>query len=54
MILITIVFLKNLPYQVLLSSVFLRLYLNAFRLVVLLISPGTSFHNARPIKDRVF
>ena len=47
MILITIIFLKNLPYQALLT-----LCLNAFRLVVLLISSGTLFHNAGTMKDK--
>ena len=40
-------------YQVLLSSVSLRLCLNAFRLV-LLISSRTLLHNARPMKDKAF
>ena len=46
MILITIIFLKNLTYQVFLSCV--------FRFVVLLISSGTLFHNAGPMKDKAF
>ena len=33
---------------------FLRLCLNAFRLVILLISSGTLFHSAGPMKDMAF
>ena len=33
---------------------FLRLCLNAFRLVILLISSGTLFHSAGPMKDMTF
>ena len=51
MVLITILFLRNLPYQVLLSN---ALCLNALRFVVLLTSLGTLFYNAGPMKDKAF